>query len=224
MPHFLAYSVPRGLAALDLLTILRFMVGRTTNKRRVRLLTVGCALLLVLTGCGAASATLTPSSYDHDTDESAYSGTRALLRAAERDWRGTPYRYGGTTRDGIDCSAFVQLVYGDVFGINLPRATAEQVHTGEMINRRDLRPGDLVFFKTRPRTRHVGIYLGEGEFAHASTSQGVMISHLDEAYWRARFWTSRRLLPDAPEAPLAPRPPVVVENTLPVRPPVRTGW
>jgi lipoprotein Spr/probable lipoprotein NlpC len=185
---------------------------------------VGCALLLVLTGCGAASATLTPSSYDHDTDESAYSDTRALLRAAERDWRGTPYRYGGTTRDGIDCSAFVQLVYGDVFGINLPRATAEQVHTGEMINRRDLRPGDLVFFKTRPRTRHVGIYLGEGEFAHASTSQGVMISHLDEAYWRARFWTSRRLLPDAPEAPLAPRPPVVVENTLPVRPPVRTGW
>ncbi|HMB89371.1 MAG TPA: NlpC/P60 family protein, partial [Rhodothermales bacterium] len=154
----------------------------------------------------------------------AYSDTRALLRAAERIWRGTPYRYGGTTRDGIDCSAFVQVVYGDVFGIDLPRATAQQVHEGEMINHRDLRPGDLVFFKTRPRTRHVGIYLGEGEFAHASTSQGVMISHLSESYWRTRFWTSRRILPDAPETPLAPRPPVVVENTPPARPPIRTGW
>lgn len=205
------------------------MVGRTTNERRVRLCTVGCVLLLILTGCGAASATLMPPTYDldKDTDESvAYSDTRVLLRAAERNWRGTPYRYGGTTRDGIDCSAFVQAVYGDVFGIDLPRATAEQVHEGKMINRRDLRPGDLVFFKTRPRTRHVGIYLGEGEFAHASTSQGVMVSRLDDYYWRTRFWTSRRILPDAHETTLAPRPPVVVEHTPPAPSsgPVRTGW
>jgi lipoprotein Spr/probable lipoprotein NlpC len=211
------------LAHLDFQTIARYMAGRTTNERKVRLLTTGCVLLLLLTGCGAASATLTPPTYDAD-ESVTYSDTRVLLRAAERAWHGTPYRYGGTTRTGIDCSAFVQTVYGDVFGIDLPRATAEQVHEGEKIDAGNLRPGDLVFFKTRPRTRHVGIYLGEGEFAHASTSQGVMISHLGDAYWRSRFWTSRRILPEAPEAMLPPRPPVVVDNTPPTRPPMRTGW
>jgi cell wall-associated NlpC family hydrolase len=197
------------------------MIGRNTNERRVRFLTTACALLILLTGCGAASATLTPDTNDESV---AYSDTKVLLRAAERDWRGTPYRYGGTTRKGIDCSAFVQAVYDDVFGLELPRATAAQVEEGEEIDRRDLQPGDLVFFKTRPRTRHVGIYLGEGEFAHASTSRGVMISHLDDSYWRSRFWTSRRILPTAPETTLVPRPPVVVDNTPVTRPTMRTGW
>ena len=112
----------------------------------------------------------------------------------------------------------------DVFGLDLPRATASQVQEGIEIDRGDLQPGDLVFFKTRPRTRHVGIYLGEGEFAHASTSQGVMISQLDDVYWRSRFWTSRRILPTAPETPLAPRPPAIVEHASPKRRVVRTGW
>lgn len=122
------------------------------------------------------------------------------LRNEVSKWAGTPYRMGGTTVNGIDCSAFVQRVYANVFGMGLPRTTSEQANSGAGINRRELQPGDLVFFRLPTRTRHVGVYLSDGEFAHASSSQGVMTSRLDEPYWERAYWTSRRFLA-SPELP-----------------------
>lgn len=117
---------------------------------------------------------------------------RALLEQHER-WSGTPYRLGGTTQRGVDCSALVQNVYLDTFDITLPRTTRGLVTKGHEINRQDLRAGDLVFFRP-PGNRHVGIYVGEGYFLHASSSKGVIISQLDNTYWQRYYWQSRRTL------------------------------
>jgi len=81
-----------------------------------------------------------------------------------------------------------------LFGLYLPRSTAEQARFGRRIERDELLPGDLVFFRIGRRTRHVGIYLGQGEFAHASQSQGVVVSRLDDPYWARRYWMARRVL------------------------------
>lgn len=100
------------------------------------------------------------------------------------DWYGTPYRLGGTDRDGIDCSAFAQRLYADVFGIDLVRTSYEQFSQCRRIkNQSHLREGNLVFFGKKHIT-HVGVYLANGHFVHASTSEGVTISSLDEPYWK----------------------------------------
>ncbi len=119
------------------------------------------------------------------------------LHSEISEWAGTPHELGGTTAKGIDCSAFVQKVYERAFNIQLPRTTREQVGRGALVKRGDLRPGDLVFFKLPTKTRHVGIYLKDGDFAHASSSQGVTTSDLDQDYWTNSYWTSRRILPES---------------------------
>lgn len=118
---------------------------------------------------------------------------QALLDQHER-WVGTPYRLGGTTGQGVDCSALVQNIFNDSFHYELPRTTGEQVALGEAVARSQLQAGDLVFFQPPGPYRHVGVYLGEGLFLHASTSQGVMISELDNQYWQRYYWQARRPL------------------------------
>jgi len=108
-------------------------------------------------------------------------------------WKGTPYRLGGNTKRGIDCSAFVQVGYSSVYEKVLPRTTSEQVKLGRYVAVANAKEGDLIFFKTGYTTRHVGIYLGGAEFLHASTSRGVMISRLDNPYWSRKFWQIRRI-------------------------------
>lgn len=120
---------------------------------------------------------------------------QALLAEHER-WLGTPYRLGGTTRRGIDCSALVQRVFAEAFGLELPRTTTQQVREGESVSRDALQPGDLVFFQPPGYYHHVGIYVGQGRFLHASTSRGVKISSLDNRYWRHYYWQARRPLDD----------------------------
>lgn len=110
-----------------------------------------------------------------------------------KEWRGTPYRFGGTSERGIDCSAFAREVYRNAVGIELPRDTSSQVHEGTRVSRQELVEGDLVFFKINPRLNHVGIYVGNGEFIHASTRAGVTRSRLDNQYWRNKFWQARRI-------------------------------
>ena len=113
---------------------------------------------------------------------------------------GTPYRFGGMTRSGIDCSAFVLSVYGSVTGINLPRISSAQAQEGERVEIEQLEKGDLLFFQTRgSRISHVGIVQeitpeGEIKFIHASTSKGVTISSLNEKYWGLRFRFAKRIL------------------------------
>lgn len=107
----------------------------------------------------------------------------------------TPYRYGGNTENGIDCSAFTRSVYNNTFSMELPRSAREQYQIGETIDRSGLKFGDLVFFNTRRRVRpgHVGIYIGDNLFAHASSRQGVMVSSLDSEYYAKRFMGGRRV-------------------------------
>lgn len=119
---------------------------------------------------------------------------REALMAQHQRWAGTPYRLGGTSEIGIDCSALVRNVYRDTFNIDLPRSTRGQVHEGRPIDRQELQAGDLVFFDPPGRYNHVGIYVGEGYFLHASTSKGVIISSLDNSYWRRYYWQARRAL------------------------------
>nr|WP_275587991.1 NlpC/P60 family protein [Oceanisphaera litoralis] len=120
-------------------------------------------------------------------------GSARSLQQAFQRWRGVPYRFGGVDADGIDCSAFTRTLYQEVYGMALPRSTYEQVTMGRPVSKQELQPGDLVFFRTG-RTRHNGVYVGDGKFAHASSSVGVTISRLDNVYWRSRYWQARRLL------------------------------
>ncbi|HVG16296.1 MAG TPA: C40 family peptidase [Chitinophagaceae bacterium] len=101
-------------------------------------------------------------------------------------WFGTRYRLGGSTKEGIDCSALTQITYATQFGITLPRTAREQYEATQRISRTDLKEGDLVFFNTQGGISHVGIYLQNNKFYHASSS-GVTISDLYDAYWEKRF-------------------------------------
>ncbi|MDP2301871.1 MAG: NlpC/P60 family protein [Ignavibacteria bacterium] len=108
----------------------------------------------------------------------------------------TPYKYGGNTKKGIDCSAFTKAVYESSLSLPLDRSAREQFNQGLAVNdRSDLKFGDLVFFNTTRRVRpgHVGIYLGENLFAHASRKLGVTISSLEENYYHKRYMGGRRL-------------------------------
>lgn len=122
------------------------------------------------------------------------------ILAEAQTYLGTPYRYGGTTRKGIDCSAFVLSVFGAVAGMNLPRVAASQAQEGDKIERENLQKGDLVFFSHgRGRISHVGIVEevnaeGEIKFIHAATSKGVMISSLNDSYWGPKFRFAKRVM------------------------------
>lgn len=113
---------------------------------------------------------------------------RLYLTAAE--WIGTPYRNGGHTKRGTDCSGLAREIYRKVYHVRLPRSTSEQMKACRKVARRQLKEGDLVFFhngKSRKKVTHVGIYLKDDKFVHASTSRGVIVSSLNEDYWH-RCW------------------------------------
>lgn len=110
------------------------------------------------------------------------------VQAAE--WIGTPYRAGGTSKHGTDCSGLVAQLYRKVYRVRLPRSTSEQLKESRKVLHRNLREGDLVFFSSRAsrkKVAHVGIYLKDGKFIHASTSRGVIVSSLKEDYY-TRYW------------------------------------
>jgi cell wall-associated NlpC family hydrolase len=105
---------------------------------------------------------------------------------------GVPYVFGGTSTSGFDCSGFVQHVFAMV-GIGLPRTADVQYDAGRPAVGGP-RAGDLVFFDTYGGVSHVGIYLGQGKFVHASSSHGVMVSRLSDSYWAARYVGAKRLI------------------------------
>lgn len=124
---------------------------------------------------------------------SSLSEAKISLMQAYREWEGTPYVLGGSSKEGVDCSRFVNIVFDEHFAIELPDNTRKQLNAGDGIRRAAVRTGDLVFFKTGPKDLHVGIAINQGEFMHASTSNGVMISKLGNSYWRNRFLAARRV-------------------------------
>lgn len=114
------------------------------------------------------------------------------LYAHYNEWRGVKYREGGISKNGIDCSGFVHMAYKQKLNKNIPRSTELLSSSGHSINTRNLKAGDVVFFKTGWKVRHVGIYVGKGEFIHASSSRGVMKSKLNNPYWKDAYWMARR--------------------------------
>lgn len=118
---------------------------------------------------------------------------RLISEAAK--WIGTPYRYSRQSFDGTDCSGMIVELYKKVFDEKLPRNSGEQQKYCKPIDRKDIRPGDLLFFATgndSRRVSHVGLYIGEGEMIHASTSRGVIVSNLSERYYDNRFHSAGR--------------------------------
>ena len=110
-------------------------------------------------------------------------------------WMGTPYKYGGTTKEGVDCSAFVGHIYQEVYQRRLHRVANDMQQDARLITKSELREGDIVFFtNSKGRVSHVGIYLKDGLFVHSSTSRGVIISRLDDSYWSKHFYKGGRVL------------------------------
>lgn len=145
-------------------------------------------LALLLSACGQKQVSYSPSS-------AALADSGQVKQALQRhyqQWRGVPYRVGGSSQAGIDCSAFTQLTYSRLFGVNPGRSTDDQLARGRTVSRGALRPGDLVFFRTGMAKKHVGIYFDDGWFVHVSTSKGVTVSTMRLAYWDRNFYTARR--------------------------------
>ncbi|MCX7981654.1 MAG: LysM peptidoglycan-binding domain-containing protein [Syntrophales bacterium] len=121
---------------------------------------------------------------------------RSLFVKVVKSFLGAPYRFGGDSLKGLDCSAFVRRIY-QIFDIQLPRTAIEQAQVGVRVERDELKEGDLVFFNTRRPFGHVGIYIGNNQFIHASSSRGerqVRIDRLDAPYYNKRFVKAVRLL------------------------------
>jgi peptidoglycan DL-endopeptidase LytE len=129
----------------------------------------------------AESVTSTPLGKWNNPEE------RSLLVRVVKTFLGVPYKLGGSTLKGIDCSAFVKKIY-EVFNIELPRTTREQFSIGKKIQKNQLEEGDLVFFRESGNRAHVGIYVGDNQFVHASSySREVKIDYLDTPYYSKRF-------------------------------------
>lgn len=158
----------------------------------------GC---LLLTACGSSksgvsrvvkTSAVTPSAKKTQSritvDSELPEQTKALLHEADK-WLGTAYRYGGNTRAGVDCSGLVCNLFNNALSIKLPRVSSQQGEFCRRISKNELIEGDLVFFNTGggARINHVGMYIGGGNIVHASTSKGVIISSLDDSYYKRTF-------------------------------------
>lgn len=150
-------------------------------------------LVSLLSACGSNPKMSAPVEPFYDSSAANQDPLLNKLYQQHEKWHGTPYRIGGNSRAGIDCSGFVQVTYRDILGIDLPRTTTQQFRSGPHVNRANLQTGDLVFFR---HGRHVGIYLENHRFLHASTSRGVMISDIRNPYWTRHYWRSIRVSTD----------------------------
>lgn len=156
------------------------MIGRTAR------FVIAAGVVAALAGCSLAK---TPVPIDDRAAESTRS--RAVVVVAKRDV-GAPYRWGGSSPSGFDCSGLVRYVYAQV-GVALPHSAARQYRLGTPVAREDLEPGDLVFFD---RLRHNGIYVGHGRFIHArQTGRRVAVAGLDDEWYAQHFVGARRLEP-----------------------------
>lgn len=170
---------------------------------RMAAMPVLAALFIASTAFAAPSKTIERNT----TGKLAVQGLRSIFPADSKktasdrssivrtalSFRGTRYRYGGTGRSGFDCSGFIRYVYGKD-GTGLPRTAAEQYRIGKKVSLSQLKPGDLLFYRTsRKRVGHVAMYMGNGKMIHAANPRkGVTVDSINSPYYKARFVGARR--------------------------------
>lgn len=156
------------------------------------------ASVIALSGIGAAQATEQQPKLSEETSLfERYTNSAQDLILKGLELVGINYRRGGTDPDsGLDCSGFVQLVFKDAIGMLLPRTAKEQSQVGNVIDKDELKPGDLVFFNTMRRAfSHVGIYLGDNHFLHAPrTGAEIRVEDMSRGYWTKRYNGARRVV------------------------------
>lgn len=159
-----------------------------------------CILLLFFFNSCSTSRSIRGSKQEYDYYSKLYdvrlSGNEdlRLLKVAE-PWLGVKYKLGGTTKAGIDCSALVCEIYRTAYNVNLPRQSKNIRPAVKSISKNSIKFGDLLFFSIKSRDiSHLGIYLGENKFLHASTSQGVSVALLNKKYWQTYWVSSGRVL------------------------------
>lgn len=179
-------------------------VSRSTDGTKRTALAIPLGLLLHISlfwqSCGVTSApryTRAPRSrVVAELEKRQSAGHSRLLRVVD-SYLGVPYKWGGTTRRGMDCSAFTRAVFRETYGVELPRTSKQMYRLGQQIgDQSNLHPGDLIFFRDTyagPGVSHVGIYIGDGRFAHASSSKGGTITPLEATYFRQRYVGARRI-------------------------------
>lgn len=160
----------------------------------IPLLGIALTLLLLCLGCAPAQR-FGPAAVARERKDDTQ--VRERLWQEARTWLQVPYRYGGMERSGIDCSGLTMQIYRQAFALELPRTARQQMQGGRFVRQPWLQAGDLLFFGDLRRTfqDHVGIYLGDNRFIHASVNEGVIVSDLTSAYYQERLLTARRYLP-----------------------------
>jgi len=129
----------------------------------------------------------------HNNSISESSLRSSLMRHFDR-WEGVPYRFGGNNRYGVDCSGFVHIMFKDALGLEVPRSTELLSRTGHRVSAKSLKAGDIIIFRIPHAKLHAGIYVGNGQFIHASKSRGVMISKLSNPYWTDAYEKALRVI------------------------------
>ena len=166
------------------------------KKKLIPVILLFIFLVLTLPGCGtyrdSSRITAIPSATSR-INLADIQAVKSVLYSQYDEWKSVRYREGGMSKRGIDCSGFIYLTYRSQFGIDLPRTTDLQSSVGRKISRNNLQAGDLVFFKTGFFRKHVGIYVEDRKFMHASSSKGVMMSSLDDEYWSGNYWMAKRI-------------------------------
>ena len=163
----------------------------------------GCSSAPVYKGQGVNCRGPMPSSASTTISGSVEAATRPpspsnsiehQMQSEIDGWMGTPYVYGGVSKSGVDCSGFTQAVYRSI-GFEIPRRASRQSAVAQSVSRNNLKYGDLIFFNTSGSgISHCGIYLGNGEFVHASSSRGVVRDLLNHPYYSSRYVTAGRFL------------------------------
>jgi len=153
-----------------------------------------CSVVIAIASSQVARATVNRS----NSTLSSVGLSERQFEDEVKEYLGTPYRKGGTTKQGMDCSGFARTVYDQLLGLEIPHNSGDQFNYPELqkIDTRKLQAGDLVFFanKKKKRISHVGVYLSDGQFIHASSSEGIIVSSLEESYWKKRFVGSKRYM------------------------------
>jgi cell wall-associated NlpC family hydrolase len=189
--------------------ILQVPSPKTVSTIFMKRLSEYCLLIvflgLIMTGCGPqprfTSATPEERRSPNKAEEQSARKDKSKIDKAKmgriiESFLGVPYQYGGDTKSGMDCSGLVRQVYRQYAGFNLPGSTKKLYQLVKKVDQDDLAYGDLVFFSDGWfSVSHVGIYVGQGQFVHSAKSSGVIVSSLDENYYKRRYRGARRVIP-----------------------------